>query len=664
MSINSGWKIRLAVVSLMAITGVAANAAEVAIGDTYLSPTVASTPQGNSVNVNAIAGNATGLFQFALSSLPGGTTSGAIASANMTVFVNKVATIGKLQFYVVNGNWAEATADYNLAPAVNVTPFYTSQTITAAGTFVTVDVTSVLKSYLDANPGYAFSIAVGSDVGSMTLDSKENIATSHPSQLNVVLTGPAGPAGATGATGANGAPGATGATGANGAPGAIGPTGANGAPGAIGPTGPAGTNGTNGTNGATGPTGAAGQGFQIKGAWGPAGTYVIGDTVTVNGSSYVNITGANNGSPDTDSADWTLLASAGATGATGANGTAGATGPTGPAGTNGTNGATGPTGPAGPTGLTGTSGTAGATGAQGATGATGAQGPTGPAGGGGVNAQTVNYTAVSGDTGKLITMNVGTSPVLTLPSPVLGSTWFASVENLNATPLSITPAGGLKLNGATTSMILTQYQVVLLWSDGSNYFAKPPVLAGNGLSMTSASNGITMALAAPTASVLGGVTSATAGANQFMTGVNTSGAPTFSQPAFSNLSGTATNLQLQNSSVTVVAGTNLSGGGTVSLGGSVTLNALAQIPIYNSGGTAVSGVHLVSGQVTLGTGGNPVATVTLSGSAVFTSGTSYACVAMDITASHYVSQNTGATGTTFTLNGTGGDTVSYICIGN
>lgn len=45
-----------------------------------------------------------------------------------------------------------------------------------------------------------------------------------------------------------------------------------------------------------------------------------------------------------------------------------------------------------------------------------------------------------------------------------------------------------------------------------------------------------LVLPAPTPSVLGGIFSAAAGVNQFMTGVNTSGAPTFAQPTASNVS--------------------------------------------------------------------------------------------------------------------------------
>lgn len=51
-------------------------------------------------------------------------------------------------------------------------------------------------------------------------------------------------------------------------------------------------------------------------------------------------------------------------------------------------------------------------------------------------------------------------------------------------------------------------------------------------------------LPVPAVATLGGIFSATPGSNQFMTGVSTAGAPTYAQPAFSNLSGSITATQL------------------------------------------------------------------------------------------------------------------------
>jgi len=63
------------------------------------------------------------------------------------------------------------------------------------------------------------------------------------------------------------------------------------------------------------------------------------------------------------------------------------------------------------------------------------------------------------------------------------------------------------------------------------------------------------------------------------------------------LSGTVGNSQLANNSVTVNAGTGLSGGGTVALGGSTTLNNAGVMSLTGSQGVTVSAS---SGSVTLG----------------------------------------------------------------
>lgn len=81
----------------------------------------------------------------------------------------------------------------------------------------------------------------------------------------------------------------------------IGTTGPQGPAGAVGPAGP------KGDKGDTGPVGAAGLVF--KSTWNPATSYVVGDVVFYNGSSYVcsnNVTSAT--PPDVDTANWDFLA--------------------------------------------------------------------------------------------------------------------------------------------------------------------------------------------------------------------------------------------------------------------------------------------------------------------------------------------------------------------
>jgi hypothetical protein len=216
-------------------------------------------------------------------------------------------------------------------------------------------------------------------------------------------TGATGPAGATGA-GATGATGTQGPTGpGGGATGATGPAGATGSPG--GATGATGATGSvinswkglwagltayaagdiveyagstyiaiasttgdlpdssptkwslmaeMGFTGATGPAGATGagatgatgpKGITWQGAWSAATAYVVGDAVSLNGSSYICILGHTNHTPP-NATYWNDLADAGATGATGAGGAAGgagATGATGPVGATGAGGSGGMT---------------------------------------------------------------------------------------------------------------------------------------------------------------------------------------------------------------------------------------------------------------------------------------------------------------------------------
>ena len=87
--------------------------------------------------------------------------------------------------------------------------------------------------------------------------------------------------------------------------------------------------------------------------------------------------------------------------------------------------------------------------------------------------------------------------------------------------------------------------------------------------------------------------------------------------------------------------------------------------VYDASGTKLSSAHTVSQQATLGGGGS--VTQTFSGSAAFSSATSYDCVARDITASGTTISVTYTSGTSITLSGgilSGGNSVHYACVGN
>ena len=102
----------------------------------------------------------------------------------------------------------------------------------------------------------------------------------------------------------------------------------------------------------------------------------------------------------------------------------------------------------------------------------------------GVNTQTISYTALTGDSGKLITMN-GSSLTLTLPASPPSVTWWVAIQNLNASSLTVARNGLGRSPGGTTNVTLLQYQWTWVYTDNSNYFANPPISAGaNNITLT------------------------------------------------------------------------------------------------------------------------------------------------------------------------------------
>jgi len=82
--------------------------------------------------------------------------------------------------------------------------------------------------------------------------------------------------------------------------------------------------------------------------------------------------------------------------------------------------------------------------------------------------------------------------------------------------------------------------------------------------------------------------------------------------------------------------------------------------LYNTTGTLQTAPHIVNGSGALSSG---TLVVTLSGSSVFASSSSYVCSVDDSTAVNGT-QVTYTSGSSFTITGTGTDSVRYSCIGN
>ena len=98
---------------------------------------------------------------------------------------------------------------------------------------------------------------------------------------------------------------------------------------------------------------------------------------------------------------------------------------------------------------------------------------------GGVNKQTANYTILSTDAGKIVSMNSSSATTLKLPAASPGANFNVYVENIGTGICTLNP-NGLNLDGSASTVTLPQNQGMYISSDGTNYFserglAAPPI---------------------------------------------------------------------------------------------------------------------------------------------------------------------------------------------
>ena len=105
---------------------------------------------------------------------------------------------------------------------------------------------------------------------------------------------------------------------------------------------------------------------------------------------------------------------------------------------------------------------------------------------------------------------------------------------------------------------------------------------------------------------------------------------------------------------------SFAGAGTLNAATGVLVNNVrVDVPLYVNTGAAAGAHHMVFGTQVLTSGS---ATVSLSGSAVFVSGTSYVCTGTDQTSVSAV-KITNTSGSSFTISGNSADTIGYVCVG-
>ena len=184
-------------------------------------------------------------LKFSFAQLPATLTSSNVSGASLVLYVDAVLTAGTVDVYEVGAPWSENTITNNNAPPLGA-KILSGIPVNANGYFW-INVTPTVQAWLDGtrvNNGIALVPSSGSTIAA-SFDSKENTLTSHPAQINLVLS----------------SPGSQGPPGPQGPAGPMGPAGIAGPAGAVGPAGPSGAMGVQGVPGPQGPPGTIGSVF-------------------------------------------------------------------------------------------------------------------------------------------------------------------------------------------------------------------------------------------------------------------------------------------------------------------------------------------------------------------------------------------------------------------
>jgi hypothetical protein len=161
--------------------------------DAYVSASQPATNFGSAGALQVGNGNRA-LLRFDLASmLPAGTTAGQVSKAVLNVWVSGVSKAGSVTVSELLGSWTEPGVTEATLPGAG--PAFATKAVSTAGRWVPIVVTSQVKKWLStpsANNGLLIAPAASAPATAVSLDSKENTATSHPARLEIVLTGTLG----------------------------------------------------------------------------------------------------------------------------------------------------------------------------------------------------------------------------------------------------------------------------------------------------------------------------------------------------------------------------------------------------------------------------------------------------------------------------------------
>ena len=208
----------VAVAVFLLSSGVSYAAQALLTDDTYTDANHASAQYAVKpyVKVNDSA-EQTGYLKFDLSTLPPGVTGDDVEKATLILYVTNLKSEGIFEVRRIGtpsplGGWNEWSLNYkNSAGLATIEDLVATTAInpTFKGRFIGVDVTSLVKSWIDGtavNNGLALVPVAGSGLN-IVFDSKDDKGYSHEARLEIGLIGPQGPTGPQGPEGPAGQPG-------------------------------------------------------------------------------------------------------------------------------------------------------------------------------------------------------------------------------------------------------------------------------------------------------------------------------------------------------------------------------------------------------------------------------------------------------------------------
>jgi len=161
--------------------------------DAYTLTTSPTTNFGGAPTLNVRSAGASTYVRFDLSSIPPTVTGAMVARATLKMYVSTVAIAGSFDVDMVTSSWAEGTITANNSPTLGLAVAASVPITTASrNKYVLIDVTPVAVNWLNGTENDGLAIRPNGTV-SFALNSKETPTTSHPSELDIVLSGPPGP---------------------------------------------------------------------------------------------------------------------------------------------------------------------------------------------------------------------------------------------------------------------------------------------------------------------------------------------------------------------------------------------------------------------------------------------------------------------------------------